>query len=274
MRWILITGCSSGIGLDAALTLQKRGYNVIASARTEQDIDALRAMGLRHVISLDLRDPESISSAVEHARKISGNNLSALFNNAAYGQPGAVEDLTRDALREQFETNLFGTVELTNRLIPDFLRQPDARIVQNSSVLGFIAMRFRGAYNASKFALEGITDTLRLELADTSIKVVLIEPGAIETRFRANARAAFEKNIEHQGSRFRDNYQSMLDRLSSETSTAPFTLGPDAVTDVLIRALESRKPRVRYRVTKATKILAVARRVLPERWLDHLVRKY
>lgn len=274
MRWILITGCSSGIGQHAALTLQQRGYGVIASARSQRDIEALKSLGLQHVIQLDLSDSESIRNAVEKAREISEGKLSALFNNGAYGQPGAVEDLSRDTLRRQFETNLFGAVELTNLLIPDFLKQPDARIVQNSSVLGFVAMRFRGAYNASKFALEGITDTMRLELADTPIKVVLIEPGPIETEFRANALAAFESGIDKKASRFGNAYETMLVRLAGEKSTAPFTLGPEAVTRELIRALESNKPRVRYRVTRATKILAVMRRLLPASWLDRLVRRY
>lgn len=269
-----MTGCSSGIGQHAALALQQRGYDVIASARSQQDVDALKAQGLGHVIQLDLCDSQSICAAVDQARKLSGGKLSALFNNGAYGQPGAVEDLSRDALRQQFETNFFGTVELTNLLIPDFLQQPDARIVQNSSVLGFVAMKFRGAYNASKFALEGITDTLRLELANTSIKVALIEPGPIESRFRANALAAFESEIDCENSRFKDAYQNMLTRLSGEKSTAPFTLGPEAVTRALICALESKKPKPRYRVTKATKILAVLRRLLPTRWLDNMVRKY
>lgn len=274
MRWILITGCSSGIGQHAAHALQNRGYEVIASARDMRDVESLRAAGLRHVIQLDLRDSESIRAAVDEAREISGGKLSALFNNAAYGQPGAVEDLSRDLLRQQFETNLFGTVELTNLLIPDLLKQPDSRIVQNSSVLGFVAMKFRGAYNASKFALEGITDTLRLELADTSIRVVLIEPGAIETRFRANALAAFKTGINRQESRYKDSYETMLGRLSGEKSTAPFTLDSAAVTRELIRALESKSPKVRYRVTKATKMLAVMRRLMPASWLDRLVQKY
>jgi NAD(P)-dependent dehydrogenase (short-subunit alcohol dehydrogenase family) len=274
MRWILVTGCSSGIGRHAAFALQQRGYQVIASARSERDVESLQAQGLRQVIQLDLCDSQSIQSAVKQAQQISGGKLSALFNNGAYGQPGAVEDLSRDILRQQFEANFFGTVELTNLLIPDFLKQPDARIVQNSSVLGFVAMKFRGAYNASKFALEGITDTMRLELAGTSIKVVLIEPGAIETQFRANALAAFDSGIDRQNSRFKTTYEKMLERLSADKSTAPFTLGPEAVTRELIRALESRNPKVRYRVTKATKILAVMHRLLPTRWLDGIVRKY
>jgi len=274
MRWILVTGCSSGIGHHAAFALQQRGYQVIASARTERDVESLKAQGLRQVIQLDLCDSQSIQAAVNQAQQISGGKLSALINNGAYGQPGAVEDLSRDTLRHQFETNFFGTVELTNLLIPDFLKQPDARIVQNSSVLGFVAMKFRGAYNASKFALEGISDTMRLELADTSVKVILIEPGPIKTQFRANALAAFESRINRQESRFKTIYGNMLERLSADKSTAPFTLGPEAVTRELIRALESRNPKVRYRVTSATKILAVMRRLLPSRWLDQIVRKY
>ncbi len=291
-RWILITGCSSGIGRDAALTLQQRGYRVIASVRRKESIDALQQelhqahqelqqghpelqqAGPAQVLQLDLSDSASIVQAVDQVLAISGGQLSALFNNGAYAIPGAVEDLSRDALRRQFETNLFGTVELTNRLLPTLLKQPDARIVQNSSVLGLVAMRYRGAYNASKFALEGITDTLRLELAGTSVRVILIEPGPILTRFRANSRAAFLHEIDYANSRFSVLYQKMLQRLEKEGAAVPFTLGPEAVTRALIRALEAPRPKARYPVTFPTRLFGTLRHLLPTSLMDKLVRRY
>lgn len=268
---ILITGCSSGIGLCAAQTLHQRGYRVIAGVRKASDIPRLQALGLPHVIELDLRDSTSIDNAVAAVLEITGGELYALFNNGAYGQPGAVEDLSRDALREQFETNLFGTHELTIKLLPTFLRQDDARIVQNSSILGFTAMPMRGAYNASKFALEGLTDTLRLELLDTPVKVSLIEPGPILSHFRQNALVALQQNINIDGSRHHELYRKGLERLKKEGATSRFTLPPEAVVDKLIHSLESKNPRRRYFVTFPTYLMAVLKVILPGRWMDQLV---
>ena len=272
-RWILITGCSSGIGFDAAVSLKDRGYNVIASVKNGADTDALKERGIQHVIELDLRDSESISRAVDYAKEVSDGNISALFNNGAYGQPGAVEDLSRDTLRAQFETNLFGVQELTNLLLPTFLDQPDARIVNCRSVLGMVAMPFRGAYNASKFALEGLTDTLRLELRETSVKVVIIEPGPILTRFRQNALQALEDNIDISASRHQLDYEKSLARLKKQGAAMPFTLGPEAVTKKLVRALESNRPKPRYYVTVPTYFMALCRRILSNRMLDNLLAR-
>lgn len=272
-RWILITGCSSGIGFDAAVSLKDRGYNVIASVKNGADTDALKERGIQHVIELDLRDSESISRAADYAKEVSDGNISALFNNGAYGQPGAVEDLSRDTLRAQFETNLFGVQELTNLLLPTFLDQPDARIVNCSSVLGMVAMPFRGAYNASKFALEGLTDTLRLELRETSVKVVIIEPGPILTRFRQNALQALEDNIDISASRHQLDYEKSVARLKKQGAAMPFTLGPEAVTKKLVRALESNRPKPRYYVTVPTYFMALCRRILSNRMLDNLLAR-
>lgn len=270
---ILITGCSSGIGLAAAQALQSRGYQVIASCRKAEDVERLHEEGLQHVIQLDLASSDSIKNAVAEALSIAGNNLFALFNNGAYGQPGAVEDLSRDALRRQFETNLFGTHELTCELLPHFLQLKDARIVQNSSVLGLVAMPFRGAYNASKFALEGLTDTLRLELDSTAVKISLIEPGPITSRFRQNALEVFQKEININNSRHKNSYQQSLERLRKKGPAAPFTLPPEAVVKKLIHALESPRPRSRYYVTFPTYLMGALRRLTSTRALDRLVLK-
>jgi len=272
-RWILITGCSSGIGFNAAVSLKDRGYNVIASVKDLADASALKERGIQHVVELDLRHTESIERAVDYAKDVSGSKVSALFNNGAYGQPGAVEDLSRDTLRAQFETNLFGVQELTNLLLPTFLDQPDARIVNCSSVLGMVAMPFRGAYNASKFALEGLTDTLRIELQGTSVKVSLIEPGPILTRFRKNALQALEDNIDISSSRHQLAYEKSLLRLRKEGAAMAFTLGPEAVTKKLVYALESARPKPRYYVTVPTYFMAICRRVLSNRMLDKLLAR-
>ena len=264
---ILITGCSSGIGLSVALGLQQRGYRVIATARKKTDLISLRNQGIES-IKMDLNDSSSIHQAVSTTLNLTGGKLYALFNNAAFGLPGAVEDLTREALRAQFETNLFGTLELTNQIIPIMRQQGAGRIIQNSSILGLAAFPFRGAYNASKFALEGITDTLRMELRDTGIKVSLIEPGPISSRFRDNAYLAYQRYIDKGNSIHRKAYESMETRLKTQGPVAPFTLPPEAVLKRVIHALESPRPKIRYYVTFPTYLFATLKRILPHAMLD------
>jgi NAD(P)-dependent dehydrogenase (short-subunit alcohol dehydrogenase family) len=270
---ILITGCSSGIGLAAARTLRDRGYRVFASCRRQEDVARLRDEGFSDALVLDLNSSASIQAAVEQVLAATGGELFALFNNGAYGLPGAVEDLSRDALRRQFETNVFGTHELTCRLLPAMLQQPDARIIQNSSVLGLVAMFNRGAYIASKFALEGLTDTLRLELRGTSVKVVLIEPGPILSQFRKNALARFQSEVDFSRSRHKKLYEGALARLSKEGPAAPFTLPPSAVVDKLLLALEKPNPKPRYYVTFPTYLMGFLRRLLPTRLLDRVIAR-
>lgn len=267
-----MTGCSSGIGRQCALGLAERGHVVIASARSEQDVRALTGAGLK-TVRLDLDDPASIEEGLGQALEHTGGRLDVLFNNGAYGQPGAVEDLTREALRAQFETNLFGWHDLTRRVIPLMRAQGSGRIVQNSSVLGFVALPFRGAYVASKFALEGLSDTLRLELAGTGIHVVLIQPGPIESRFRENARRAFERHVDAAASPHADAYRRLAERLDKVGAVQPFTLPAQAVLQKLLTAIESPKPRARYAVTVPTHLLAALRRLLPTRALDALLLK-
>ncbi len=269
---ILITGCSSGIGLCAALTLQARGYRVIASVRQTKDIENLKSQGLRQVIQLDLMSSASIEAAVEETLSLCDGKLFALFNNGAFGQPGAVEDLSRDTLRKSFECNLFGTHELTRRVLPHMLRMEDARIIQNSSVLGFCAMPMRGAYNATKFALEGLSDTLRMELHGSGVKVILIEPGPIRSNFRRNALREMQENIDIAASRHKLMYENAYERLNKEAATSRFTLGPEAVVDKVILALEKRRPKERYFVTTPTWIAGVLKRMLNTKNLDAFAR--
>jgi NAD(P)-dependent dehydrogenase (short-subunit alcohol dehydrogenase family) len=267
---ILITGCSSGIGLCVAQGLAQRGYRVFATARKRKDVDMLKAQGLES-LQLDLDDSRSIQAAADEVLDRTGGKLYGLFNNGAYGQPGAVEDLRRDVLRAQFETNLFGWLELANRVLPVMRQQGYGRIIQNSSVLGLVAMPFRGAYNATKFALEGLTDTLRLELSGSGIHVSLIEPGPILSRFRENGLAMYQRNIDVEHSVHRERYRGMEARLAKEGAAVPFTLQPEAVLKKVIHALESPRPKIRYYVTFPTYLFGTLRRLLPGRLLDRFV---
>lgn len=268
---ILITGCSTGIGQHCAMRLRESGYRVLATVRKPEDVATLEAMGLESFV-LDLSCSKSIEQGVVRTLKMTGGRLDALFNNGAYGQPGAVEDLSRSVLREQFEVNLFGWVELTNQVIPIMRQQGYGRIVMNSSVLGLVAMQYRGAYNASKFALEGITDTYRQELYGSGINISLIEPGPISSAFRANALAAFTRHIDEKNSAHASTYARVLKRLQGgQEEDSGFTLSPEAVFKPLRHALESRRPKARYYVTVPTWLLGYLRRLLPSRWLDWLL---
>ncbi|MGY3686234.1 SDR family oxidoreductase [Vibrio coralliilyticus] len=269
---ILITGCSTGIGYACAHALKQKGYQVIASCRHTDDVERLRNEGLT-CIQLDLADSDSISSGVKQTLELTNGKLDALFNNGAYGQPGALEDLPTQALREQFETNFFGWHQLVCEVLPIMRQNGHGRIVQNSSVLGFAAMKYRGAYNASKFALEGWTDTLRLELYNSDIHISLIEPGPIETEFRKNALQAFLKWIDIKDSVHHQQYQNQLQRLEKESSNNSFVLPADSCIAPLLQALESDKPKIRYRVTTPTKVFAVLKRLLPSRLLDGILRR-
>jgi NAD(P)-dependent dehydrogenase (short-subunit alcohol dehydrogenase family) len=270
-KTVLITGCSSGIGYHCAHALQRAGFRVIVTARDEADVKRLKDEGFE-ALQLDLDDSLSIDRVVAEVKRLTNGKLYALFNNAAYGQPGAVEDLRRDVLRAQFETNLFGTHELTVKLLPMMIEAGEGRIIQNSSVLGFAAMRYRGAYNASKFALEGLSDTLRLELEGTGVFVSIIEPGPIRSQFRANALEKFLKNIDREHSRLSQLYQKKLAQLQSDED-APFTLGPEAVAKALLDALESKNPKIRYRVTFPTHLFYWLKKILPDRAMDWILKK-
>lgn len=272
-RSILITGCSSGIGLDAARGLKARGWRVFATCRQEADCERLRGEGLES-FRLDYADETSLASAVEEVRARTGGTLDALFNNGAYACPGAVEDLPRGALREIFEVNLFGYHDLARRVIPMMRAQGHGRIVNCSSVLGLVGMTWRGAYVATKFAMEGLTDVLRIEMRGTGIEVILIEPGPIKTKIRENAIPHFEKWIDVEASARRDQYAKLRGRLyDKKEKKDAFELGPEAVTRKLIHAIEARRPRARYYVTTPTYLMDFLRRVLPTRALDWLIAK-
>ncbi|WP_297770125.1 SDR family NAD(P)-dependent oxidoreductase [uncultured Roseovarius sp.] len=272
-RTILITGCSSGIGYDAAHGLRARGWRVFAACRAQADCDRLRAEGF-DAPRIDYEDEASIASGLAEVLEATGGRLDALFNNGAYACPGLVEDLPRGALREIFEANVFGWHDLTRQVIPAMRAQGHGRIVQNSSVLGLVAIGWRGAYVSTKFAIEGLTDTLRIEMRGTGIHVSLIEPGPVTSKIRENARAPFERWLDWENSVRSDEYRDKLrPRLYGDYSKDRFELPADAVTKKLIHALEAPRPRARYYVTTPTHFMGTLRRVLPTRALDWIIAK-
>lgn len=272
METVLVTGCSSGIGYHVAKGLKARGYNVYATARKEDDVKRLISEGFK-CLQLDYADSESVQDLANELMLLVGTNLYAVFHNGAYGQPGAVEDLTRDTLEKQFAANVFGWMELNNRLVVLMRHNNRGRIIFHSSVLGLISLPFRGAYNASKYAIEGFADTMRLELSDTNIKVSLIESGPIESRFRPNALQALKDNVNMEDSVHRDRYRKTVARLEKKGAVVPFTLTPEAVLKKVIHALESNKPKAHYYVTFPTYLFGTLKRLLPAKWLDAIILK-
>ena len=269
---VLITGCSSGIGLHTAHYLKARGYRVLATARKAADVELLADQGFEsHLLDLDC--DTSITEAVAWAANLTQGKIDALFNNGAYGQPGAVEDLSREALRQQLETNVLGTHELTRQILPFMRAQGHGRIIQNSSVLGLVALKFRGAYVCSKFALEGLSDTLRHELKGSNIYVSLVEPGPITSKFRENAYQAFKQHIDIDSSPHRAIYQAVEARLANQSpdKPTPFNLEPEAVAAKVLKAIESKKPKPRYYVTFPTYLFAYLRRVCTTGFLDRVM---
>lgn len=272
-RSILITGCSSGIGLDAARTLRERGWRVIATARKPEDLARLKNFLNVEVLPLELADSQSIATCAIRALELTRGKIDALFNNAAFGQPGAVEDLTPKLLREQLEVNVIGTHDLTRRLIPAMRKNGGGRIVNCSSVLGMIVAPYRGAYCASKFALEALTTSLRLELEGSGIQVSLIEPGPIRTRFVEHSVNRLLATVDIDNSPHRDIYRTRLEAMKAGGQQT-FKLEPEAVTKRLIHALESSRPRRHYYVTTPTYLAAAMRRLLPNFAIDYFARRF
>ena len=272
-RSILITGCSSGIGLAAAMRLREEDWRVFASCKQQVDCDRLRTMGFE-APRIDYTDTGSIHQGLNEVLEATDGTLDALFNNGAHAIPGAVEDMPTDALRSIFEANFFGWHELTRSLLPIMRAQGHGRIIQCSSVLGLVTMPWRGAYNASKFALEGLTDTLRIEMRDTNIKIVLIEPGPITSKIRENAIPHFERWINWKDTARAPHYETnLLSRLYNSNGPDPFELPPEAVVQKLLQALESKRPRARYFVTTPTYVMAGLRRLLPTWALDWVLSR-
>ena len=272
-KTILITGCSSGIGYDAAHYFHANGYTVFATARQSKDVEHLQKEGLNAYL-LDVTKPQTITDTLDAILKETGGTLYALFNNAGYGQPGALEDVATDVLREQFETNVFGLHEMTRRIIPIMRAQGYGRIIQHSSILGIISLRFRGAYNASKYAVEGLCDTLRLELDNTDIYVSTLNTGPVRSKFRDNGIKKFLENIDGENSVFADEYKrDVLKREEKKDKDGLFTRNSDAVIEKIIHALEHPNPKARYYITPATHLLGSFKRILSTKMLDRILMK-
>jgi len=272
MRAVLITGCSSGIGLATAEALKARGWRVIASARKAQDVSRLNAQGFE-VVRLDVADSDSIRQALAETLALTGGTLDALVNNAGMAVPGAVEDLSRETLQRQFDVNFFGLLELTHAVLPVMRRQGRGRVVMVSSILGRVAMPWRGAYNASKFALEGITDTLRLELRGSPIHISLVNPGPVRSRFRDNSLGNFDAYVDTTASVHATDYARLRAETGAQKDHQPFTVGPEVVAAKIAHALESARPKARYYVTVPAYVLAAARCLLPTAWLDAVLAR-
>ena len=271
-RTLLITGCSSGIGLDAARGMRDRGWRVFASCRKEADCARLREEGFESP-RIDYEDAGSINAGLAEVLEATGGTLDALFHNGAYAIPGALEDLPTDALRQIYEANVFGWHELTRAVLPVMRAQGHGRIVMNSSILGFITLPWRAAYSSTKHALEGLTSTLRIEMRGTGIEVILIEPGPVTSKIRENSIPHFERWIDWRASPRRAQYEARLLKRLYEGGSDRFELPARAVTDKLAHALESRRPRPRYYVTTPTHLMGAAKRLLPTRALDWILSR-
>jgi NAD(P)-dependent dehydrogenase (short-subunit alcohol dehydrogenase family) len=267
-RAVLITGCSSGIGKACALGLHQRGYRVFASGRRLEALASLAEGGIE-TVQLDVTDDDSIKKAVQLILDKTEGSLYSVFNNAGYGQLGAVEDLNRAQMQAQFDTNVFGMIRVTQAVLPIFRQQGYGRIIQNSSILGLVARTFSGAYTASKFAVEGFSDTLRLELHKTGIFVSIVEPGPIHSLFRTHAFKQVHQ-VDMENSHYADTYKALLEK-GPDAKALPFMLGPEAVLKVLIHALESRRPKARYPVTVYGHMFSHLKRWLPTGMLDKIL---
>lgn len=276
---ILITGCSSGIGFNVAKDLSNAGYQVFASCRKQSDVKKLQACYSDiHWLQLDVTDNDSIKLALDSILQITNGRIDAVFHNAGFGIPGAVEDLDKKIMQNQFDTNVFGVLELTNKIIPIMRQQGGGKIIVNSSILGFISLRYRGAYTSSKFALEGLFNTLRLELMDTPISVSIIQPGPITSQFRDSSYQNFLTNINYENSVHFNNYKNMQSNiLANQKATYKkltlFELPPKAISKKILKILQSRKPRARYSVTIPTYFFRFLVRLLPTCILDKLLYK-
>lgn len=269
METILITGCSSGIGLETALHLQEKGFRVFATARKQEDVEKLKELHFE-AFKLDVTDKENIKNVLKEITKLTGGTLDVVFNNAGFGQPGAIEDISTEALKYQFETNVFGLHEVTIQVLEIMKKQGYGRIIQHSSVLGLVSLQLRGAYNASKYAIEGLTDTLRQELVGTNIDVTLLNTGPITSNFRINAMNNLQNNVDIENSRFKQSYQKAI---KADKSTVPFNLPALAVAKKVEHIMRTKKVKPRYYITTATYILGFLRRVLSSKQLDKILLK-
>jgi len=267
MNNIVITGCSTGIGLATAKYLKERAITVYPTARNAKDVQMLKELGFEDAMILDVTKAQDISQVIATVMEKEGH-IDVWFNNAGFGQPGAIEDITTDILKEQFETNVFGLHECTRQILPIMRKQGYGKIIQHSSVLGIVSLFSRGAYNASKYAIEGLTDTLRLELQETNIYPILLNTGPITSHFRKTALEKLQKNVAIESSIFADKYQQSLNGTSRRV---PFNQEALSVAKIVETIINSKKPKPRYYITKATYLLGYLKRVLSTSLLDRLL---
>ena len=268
---ILITGCSSGIGKNVAITLHNKGWRVFATCRSKTDCTFFTKLGIES-FPLDLLKEESINCAVNLVKQKTKSQLDVLFNNGAYAIPGAIQDIPRSAMREIFEVNVFGQIDLINRCIPLMMNSDYPKIINCSSVLGFISLPYRGLYSATKYSIEALTDALRRENYDSKIKFVLIQPGPINTDIKKKSIKHFEKWIDWKKSIHQKTYENkVIKRLydnNYKDSFNSYELQPDEVTKILINVLNTKKPKARYKITIQTKIAQIMIKLLPTNTLD------
>jgi len=269
MTNIIITGCSTGIGLETAKYLNDQFITVYPTARDQKDVEMLRELGFEHAMQLDVRKPDEIEAVIKKVLELDGK-IDVWFNNAGFGQPGAIEDIRTEVLKEQFETNVFGLHECTRQIIPVMREQGHGKIIQHSSVLGLISLFGRGSYNASKYAIEGLTDTLRLELKDTNIYSILLNTGPITSHFRENAMEKLKANVDIEHSVFKEEY---VKSLCADKSKVPFNEEAVSVAKVVHKIILAEKPKPRYYITKATYLLGYIKRLVSTSVLDRILLK-
>jgi len=269
MTNIIITGCSTGIGLETARYLKDKFITVYPTARYAKDVEMLKTLGFEHAMQLDVTKHSQITEVIDAVMQRDGK-IDVWFNNAGFGQAGAIEDISTQTLREQFETNVFGLHECTRQIIPIMRAQGYGKIIQHSSVLGLISLFGRGAYNASKYAIEGLTDTLRLELMDTNISVSLLNTGPITSDFRKTAMKKLKKNVDIEHSVFKEKYHTNLE---GKHKKVPFNEEATSVAAVVHKIILAQKPKPRYYITKATYLLGYLKRILGTTLLDKILLK-
>ena len=272
-KTVLVTGCSSGIGEATANYLRGEGWDVFPTARSEFDLEKLRSLGFE-ALSLDLCDSNSIKDCVSRLLRQCPAGIGAIVNNAGIAIPGAIEDLTREDLKMQFEVNVFGLHELTNRLIPTMRDQGWGRIVNISSIYGVLTAPMLGGYCASKYALEALSNAQRMALFGSGVGLSLVEPGPIVSCFRRNAYESLKNRVtaEHH---FYTGYDKFLRRkLVDPQRKTRFMQSPQQVAKKVLHAITSDNPRQRYLVTLPAYAGYFMARILPGPAIDCVMKKY
>lgn len=270
-KTVLITGCSTGIGRATAERLAGRGFTVYATARRLEAIQDLESKGCRP-LALDVNDEQSMRAAVAAVEKAEGS-LWALVNNAGYSQSGAIEDIPIESVREQFETNVFGLIRMTQVALPGMRRERSGRVVNIGSMGGKLTFPGGGIYHATKYAVEAISDALRFEVKGFGVDVVLIEPGLIKTHFGDTAAGTLATASQTGGAY--DHFNRKVAEATVNVYEGPLAKlggGPEAVARVIDRALSAARPRARYLVTPSARLAITQRRLTPDRVWDMFMR--